>query len=182
MEGRSGSRRLVVDTGYAVAGGGLGLLVCAAGGFLVGRIEGIEALQLLESVSGSVRFLASGAMTACSTILALILTFLSIARGTVEERVDAVHYRRVKQIAGMCIGALIASLVLLMLLGFPVGETDGPSDHAGTYKAVYYAVVGVFAVVAGLFVTIVLSLYNAIRNLVTLVAPEEGSGAGPSAR
>ena len=166
-EGESSGPVLAVDAKYAIIGGAVTALVTFGGAFLVGTMTSFKALELTESVAPSIRFLSSSIMTACATVLALILTLLSISSNTLDDvDLQDTHYMRMKQIGLMCISALILSLILLMMVSVPFKEADDIPTNLYTY--VYYAVVGFAALIAGLFVTMVLSLYDALKDIIEI--------------
>lgn len=80
----SGGRRPIV-VGVIVAV--LGLL----SRFLLGTIYGNEARSLTQAVIGPARSLAGGIITASSTVIALMLTILSL-RSQSESQLEAVFF------------------------------------------------------------------------------------------
>lgn len=163
----TGGTGLAVDATYTIVGGAIAALITIGGAFFVGTVTTFEALELTESIAPSIRFLGSSVMTACATILALMLTLLSISSDSLDD-VDLrdTHYKRLKQISLMCIIALVFSLLILMLVSVPLKEAD--DLPANLYTWVYYVLVGLTALLAGLFVTMILSLYDAIRDVITI--------------
>ena len=166
-EQETDSTSLAVNATYTIVGGVITALVTIGGAAIVGTVTSFKALELTESIAPSIRFLGSSVMTACATILALMLTLLSISSDSLEDAdLQNSHYRRLKQISLMCTGALILSLVLLMLVSVPLKEAD--DLPTGLYTWVYYILVGTSALLAGLFITMILSLYDAIRDVITI--------------
>ena len=164
----------IVDLRYAIIGGVIATAVSIIGSILVGRMSAYKALTLVESLSSAVRFLGSGIMTACATILALMLTMLSLSSNlNIEGEFRDSHYVRIRQIALMCIIALMFSIFLLMVLSIPIKEAE---EISGTwYEVIYYSIVITSSLTSGLFVTIILTLFNAIRGIVGIIHPGAGS-------
>lgn len=163
------------DVTQAAIAAVLAATVAFAGGYAVGSITGFEAVRLLGASLPTVRFLASGMMTATATILALMLTLLSLSYGT-DFRMRDVHYRRVKAIARVDTIGFVVSTVFLLLLIIPLEETDQVS--AAWYDKIYYGVLATSAGLGGLLIAIVLMLYHTVRDVIDTIAAE---GPGPLA-
>lgn len=147
---------------------GLSLLILWA----AGRVGGGEARMLLESSLPTIRFLCSTTGAAAATILALMLTLLSLSLGhdvTFRER----HFERIRRISKMSTICLVGSVFVLLLLVVPIESSERVSGRG--YAVVYYVVLGATSLLGGLIVAIMLMLYNAILGLVHLVHPEEDS-------
>lgn len=158
------------DVTQAVIGGVLAAAVAFGGGHAVGRISGFEAVRLLEASLPTARFLASGMMTAGATILALMLTLLSLSYAT-DFRMHPQHYERVKMIARVDTSGFILSTVFLLLLIIPLEETKNISP--AWYDTIYYAVLGAAAALGGLLITVVLMLYHTVRDVIETIAGDE---------
>lgn len=157
-----------VDVNVAVIGGAVAAVVGFGGLYALGSVGGVEARRLLESTLPTLRFLCSTVGTAAATILALMLTLLSLSHST-QSRLKRVHYLRIKQISWMASLALIASVGVLMLLVIPLGEADRfPTDW---FNIVYYILLGLSALLGGLTVALVMMLLNAVQALIAVVAP-----------
>ena len=117
----------------------------------------------------SKRYVGSGVITASATILALMLTMLSLSRHATSS-LESEFFKRVEQIGLLSTIGLIASVLLLLLLSMPVEESQQlPSSW---YTFVYYFFVTLTAGVAGTLVTIVLMLYNALKTIITVLSPD----------
>lgn len=160
-----------VDAKWAIAGGLFTALFAVGIMSLVGRIGDYEARRLLEASIPTIRFLSSSIMTASATVLALMLTLLAMSAET-EAELTGVHYQRIQQASVMAVVALIASIAVLMILTFPLEESDELQEF---YNIVYYTLLGASAVLGGMMVAVVLMLLNAIRELVRLFHPQGSS-------
>ncbi len=72
----------------------------------------------------------------------------------------------------MAVVALITSVAVLMILTFPLEQSQ---QLNGFYNVVYYALVACSAILGGMMVTVVLMLLNAIRELVGVFRPSGNS-------
>ena len=98
-----------------------------------------------------------------------------------RESAGGPFYKRIERIALVSIIGLIAAIVLLLILSAPIQEASERAERAGTLQVTltYYLLVGLAALVAGLFVGVIVMLYNAIQTVITAVAPaaaEDGLG------
>jgi hypothetical protein len=162
-----GAKRALI--GGLIAGG-----VVLGGQFLVGRIySGTEARRLMEAVVPSSRAVGTGVVGASATILALMLTMLSMSQ-SVTSRLGAIFYERVERIGLLSTIAMVSGVILLLMLNIPLQESKQlPSSW---YTIVYYALIAVTAGVSGMLVAIVLMLYNAMQSLIKVL---DLSGTAP---
>lgn len=163
---------LIADTKQAAVGGGVAAVMSLIGMILVNVSSGGEARLLLEGMLPSIRFLCSAVMTATATVLALMLTLLSVST-TQNEQLKSVHYNRVRQIAQVDSGTFAAALILLLLISIPLAESS--EVPANWYTIVYYITVVYAASLGGALITVVLMLYNAITGLIGVLNPTEKS-------
>lgn len=159
----------VVDSLWALIGGGVATALILAAITVVGSVSGYSALQLLEGTLPSIRFLCSTVATGGVTILALMVTTLGLSQ-SVETELDLVHYRRIQQIAYMSAVSVASAIFLLVFLSIPVGES---SEEIVTAYAdwMYYGILALTSVLGGVMVTLVLMLLTAVRGLLHVVAP-----------
>lgn len=153
----------------ALYGGLLAGAIALGGQWLVGQVyNGYEARQLLEAVASSSLYLGSSIVTASATIIALMLTMLSMTNQT-DSDFGAVFYKRIQQIARLSTIALSAGILLLLFLSIPLQESDQvPADW---FRSIYYVLITFVAGLSGLAVGIVLMLLSAINSLIDVVRP-----------
>ena len=164
-----GRERLFLGSRHALYGGMIAGSVALGGQWLIGNVySGYEARQLLESMSTSAHYLGSAVVTGSTTIIALMLTILSLT-SQADDKFDRDFYHRIRRIGTLSMIALIGSIVLLLLLSIPVKESD--STPAAWFTAMYYVLMSFLALLAGLLISIVLMLQNAIGSLITVVGP-----------
>ncbi|NNE95154.1 MAG: hypothetical protein HKN24_03920 [Acidimicrobiales bacterium] len=150
------------DLKWAAAGGIAAALIGFTGMAIVGTASSFEARRLLDAVLPTVRFAASSYVAGGATILALMLTLITFSI-TLDMEFRASHYNRIRQIAALTTAVIVGSVILLMFLSFPLGEAD---VDRGWYLGVYYAVLFGGAVTGGTFISIVLMLFYAVRELI----------------
>lgn len=170
-----GQRRLARAGGWffsnrwVVAGAGVMLLIVLASRLVIGSVySGFEARRLVEAMSESALYLSAALATASATIIALMLTILGLTRHATDG-FELAFFTRVKTIATMSTIALVGSVALLTVLSIPLEESE--SIAIGWYTTVYWVYSGVIAVLAGLFVAIVLLLLAAVYGIIRVLAP-----------
>lgn len=155
-----------------IAAGGIGALMWFSIMFALGSVGDVEARQLLQSSMPSLRFATSTVATTAATVLALMLTLLSLSN-TMSSDLKAGHYRRISQISWMCSISIIASVFIMILLAMPLAEAE--NFPTSWFDYVYYVVLGSTAILGGMFFTLVIMLLNAVRGLINVVSPRSDS-------
>lgn len=156
---------------WALAGGGLVALFGFALMAVAGGISSFQARSLLDAALPTIRFLASTLVAASTTILALMLALIGITASH-ETRFKPAFFRRIRQIANLCILLLAGSALLLLFLTVPIDEADGIQRR---YEIVYYLVLVGAAVSTGLLVTVMLMLRYALQGVLDALTPGETS-------
>ena len=149
------------DLRYAAAGGTLATVVAFVAMSIVGLASSGEAKALVQAILPTVRFAASAYVAAGSTILALMLTMITFSISH-DGRFRSSHFRRIRQIAVMTTTVIVASTLILMFLSFPLLEGD---TERSWYLPVYYVLLFVAAVTGGMFISAILMLFYASREL-----------------
>jgi hypothetical protein len=140
---------------------------------LIGTVySGSQARQLVLAMSGPAGALA----TAILSGLAAMLTMLSLSR-KLDQDLSASFYVRIQRIALLAILDMVATITLMLLLSAPIQEASREAEQAGELQVrlTYYLLIGLTAVVAGLFVAVIVMLYNAIQAIIQAVAPGSAS-------
>lgn len=158
---------LFIGAKRALVGGLLAGGVAIVGQYLVGQVyTGAEARQLLEAMVPSARSLGTSVVTASSTILALMLTMISLSRHATSG-LEKTFFKRIQRIGLLSTVGLISAMLLLLFLSIPIQESQ--QIPASWYSIVYYTLITITAGVTGLLVAIVLMLYNAMQSLVKVL-------------
>ncbi len=154
-----------------VAAGGAATAVIGIGSVLiVGYISQLQALDLLRTMLPTTRFLCSAVMTGTASILALMVTLLSLSR-TSETDFKALHYRRIRRIAFVDSLAFVGALLLLLFIMIPMEESEViPLEW---YRFVYYGVLAAAAILGGMVVSVVMMLYTETKQLIGALALDE---------
>ncbi len=173
MAGEHQQRTLFVGARAAAVSGVVVGFVVVGSQFLVGAIySGAQARQLIAAMASPVSSLATAIISGLATILALMLTLLSLSH-KLEQGLSAAFYTRIERIALVAIIDMVAAIVLLLILSSPIQEASERAEQSGTLPVTltYYLLVGLAALVAGLFVGVIVMLYNAVQTVIAAVAP-----------
>jgi ABC-type multidrug transport system permease subunit len=164
---------------HALYGGVVAGAVALGGQWILGSVySGYEARQFLESMSSSALYFGSAVVTGTTTILALMLTLLSLTSQS-ESDFDRLFYSRIKRIGQLATAGLMGGILLLLFLSIPV--KDAQNTPASWFTIMYYLLMTFLAILAGLLISIVLMLQNAIGSLIKIISPnarQEDRGSG----
>ncbi len=150
----------------AIIGGVVSTLIMATGAIILGEISGYQAKALLASSISGMNMLCNTVILGSSTILALMLTLLSLSRGA-ESNLTKTHYRNVLMIAKSDTILIIVAVITFLLLNLPITEAD---ELPGTwFTTIYYVSLGMASIVGGGFIAIVTMLYGTIANIILIV-------------
>ncbi len=154
---------------WPLIGGGLAVLVTLGVKFLIGGVYSqAKAIQLIEALRDSTLYFGAAVATSSATILALMLTLLGLGRRA-ETDLDIGVYQSVNRIALISTISLCGAVLLLMVLSMPIGEFEKIEDS--WFIVMYYVLVVFVALLAGLVITAVLMLFNAIRYVIAAITP-----------
>lgn len=150
----------------------------------VGTVGSSKALRLIEAALPTTRFLASSAITAAVTTLALVMTVLGLSLSSDFEFSD-LHYSRMRGIAWLSVLTIVVSTLLLVMVTLPLEEVEGLSTW---YSIFYHGLAGMIGLLGGLVVAMGLLIGSTIRGLIGIGrgfrtellvegGPEDGSGS-----
>jgi hypothetical protein len=155
--------------------GGLVTAIFVTGGLLlVGRVYShLEAQRLIEAMTAPMQMLGFATTTATGTILALMLTMLSLLH---ETKLKFKHgfYEGITRISLLCTVNFIASVLLLALVGIPFGEAEGVPPL--WLNLLYYVLIFANGFIGGLLVAIALMLFDTIKSMVETFKVRDTSG------
>ncbi|MFL1895494.1 hypothetical protein ACJRPK_07310 [Aquimarina sp. 2-A2] len=158
--------KLNTYTTRALVGGVFATFVTGFGSFLLGNLSGYEAKSLIESSLPGINTLFNTVILASATILALMLTLLSVSVGS-NSKLKNAHYSYVLQIAKLDTAVFISSMISFLLLNLPITESDNvPSNW---FNIIYYISLGVASIHCGAIISVVLMLYNTISNIINII-------------
>jgi hypothetical protein len=163
MEGRF---NIKVDLRMALLGGALATLVALVGSLSVGHISGVKGHVLLQAMMPSFRFLCFAAISGSTTTLALMLTLLGLSRNS-GTTLKATHYQRIKQIAFVDLIVFLMGDLFLLLFTIPIQETG--TVPLEWFSTIYYITITMASVLGGLLFTVMLMLFNALRDIIDVM-------------
>lgn len=137
------------------------------GTYTVGSIGDAKGYQLLQAIKPTTRTLCFTAIGASATILALMMTALSIGKGW-SRNFRPEHYDRIRQIALLSTLSIAASVFLLLFLNIPIQQAE---SFERWYSAIYYGVTICSSLIGGMLIATIVLLYNAIVVLIVAVDP-----------
>ncbi|HEX6982728.1 MAG TPA: hypothetical protein VF181_08195 [Balneolaceae bacterium] len=165
-----GSRQVKADAKRALIGGGLTALATFAGAWMVGEVSGGEAHLLLQVALSTTRSFCGTVTLATGNILALMLTLLGLSTSSGID-LKWTHYQRIKQIAWADTITLVGAILIYLLLNFPLEESDPKTDPADWLTSFYYATLVLASILGGAVITVILMLYNAIKDMIMAMSP-----------
>ena len=150
----------------ALVGGIVSTLVMASGTFVLGHISGYEAKELLKSSISGINMLCNTVVLAASTILALMLTLLSLSRSA-KSSLTKQHYRQVLTMAKADTILIIVAVITFLMLNIPITETEDVPES--WFKIIYYVTLGMASILGGGLIAVVTMLYGTIANVILIV-------------
>lgn len=149
-----------------IIGGVITAICTGLGIYLVGNLSGYQAMDLIGASLPRISSLFNTIILASSTILALLLTLLSLSSAT-DSKLKKSHYSQVLTIARYGSVLFIVTLILFQLLNIPIVETEGiPTSW---YTNIYWISLFASALVSGFMVVVILMLYNTISDIIYIV-------------
>lgn len=162
-----GSVKIILrDSKKSVLGGFSITVVGLGAAVLIGETGGYEAQQLLDRSLPQLNSLCNTIILASATILALLLTLLSLSSGT-SFRLKGAFYFRIQQIAFFNAFLFVVTMLLFLALNFPVAKSEALPPI--WFEALYYVTLAASALVGGMIVTVVLLLYQTVSDLIQIV-------------
>ncbi|MFC0605335.1 hypothetical protein [Winogradskyella pulchriflava] len=150
----------------AVFGGVISAVVIGLGAYGLGNISGYEAKSLITSSLPGINALCNTIVLASATILALLLTLLSISSSTKSQLKDE-HYKHVLLIAKIDTIVFVTAMIVFQLMNIPVTEADNVPNS--WYSIIYYISLALSAILSGGLISVVLMLYNTVVSIIKIV-------------
>ncbi|TXD81567.1 hypothetical protein ESY86_06945 [Subsaximicrobium wynnwilliamsii] len=150
----------------AIYGGIAATCFTGLGVFLVGNVSGYEAKNLLEVSLSGLNMLCNTIVLASATILALLLTLLSVSIGSTNS-LKKRHYFQVLHIAKFDVILFISALILFQFFNIPIMESN--EVPTSWYVSIYWITLGASSLISGMMITVILLLYNAVTNIIAIV-------------
>lgn len=145
------------------------ILLGVAGRWASGSIYStVEALDLIEAVRSSALYLGSAMATSSATTLALMLTFVGLVQ-RFDHEFSRQTYMRIRLIARLSAVSLVGSVLLLLILTFPVGDFEQLPRI--WYPWLYNAIYSIVILVSALLVATVTLLFVTLADLISEITP-----------
>ena len=154
----------------AIVGGAVSTTIMAIGTLVLGEISGYRAKELLTTSLSGINMLCNTVILGSSTILALMLTLLSLSRAA-KSKLSKAHYYHVLIIAKVDTILIIAAIITFLMLNLPITETENvPSSW---FNVIYYISLGMASILGGGFIAVITMLYGTIANIIHIVGFHE---------
>lgn len=127
-----------------------------------------EAIKLVESLQQSSLYLGGSIAGVSATVLALMLTLLSMTN-KVDSNFEKSVYRGIEAVGLISTITFVGAIFLLLFLSLPVGEFD--NIPSGWFTGIYYILCTLNGCLSGLMVVGVLILFDTIRTLIKQLSP-----------
>ncbi len=150
----------------AIVGGVVSTIVMGTGTFILGQLSGYKAKELLVDSMSGINMLCNTVILGSVTILALMLTLLSVSR-TSNSSLTERHYKDVLMIAKSDTILIVVAVITFLLLNLPISESQ--EVHANWYKTIYYSSLGMASILGGGLIAVVMMLYGTIANVILIV-------------
>lgn len=150
----------------ALYGGICAAFITGIGAFILGNLSGYEAKVLIKSSLPGINTLCNTIVLASATILALLLTLLSVSSGSKSKLKDD-HYTQVLRIARIDTAVFIVALICFQLFNLPITEADDVPNN--WYATIYYFSLGMSSILSGALISVAIMLYNAVVNIIKIV-------------
>ncbi|WP_373075010.1 hypothetical protein [Zeaxanthinibacter enoshimensis] len=154
------------STKRAITGAVIAMAILGAGNFMLGELSGYEAKTLIRHSVSGINTLCNTIVLASATILALLLTVLSLSSGT-KNRLKREHYEHIMQIAKFDTWVLIGALSTFLLFNLPITESENVPTN--WFTIVYYASLGMTSIMSAALIVVVIMLYNTVVSMIKIV-------------
>jgi len=158
--------KFIKNNKHAFCGGLTATLFTGTGVFLLGNVTGYEAKILLESSLSGLNILCNTIVLACATILALLLTVLSVSNSS-NNKIKERHYKQVLNIAKFDVILFVLALILFQFFNIPILESE--SVPTSWYDFIYWSTLAFTSILSGMMITVILMLYNSVTNLISII-------------
>ncbi|MFV8225821.1 hypothetical protein [Christiangramia aquimixticola] len=150
----------------ALVGGVVSTIVMGTGTFILGKVSGYEALELLKKSMAGINMLCNTVILGSTTILALMLTLLGISRSSDSQLTDR-HYKDVLTIAKSDTILIVVAVITFLMLNLPISESKEVTTV--WYQTIYYVSLGMASLLGGGFIAVVMMLYGTVTNVILIV-------------
>ncbi len=153
-------------TKRAMLGGVISLVAIFTGATLLGELSGYEAKELIRNSIAGLNTLCNTIALASATILALLLTLISLSAGS-GSKLKSEYYKNVLQIAKLDTAVFIAAVTTFLIFNLPITESE--SVPANWFSWIYYSSLAISSILSAALIVVVLMLYNTVVNIIKIV-------------
>jgi MFS family permease len=153
-------------TKRALMAGIISMMFLLLGTILLGKLSGYEAKELIKNSLSGMNTLCNTVALASATILALLLTLLSLSANS-KSKLRKDHYKHVLQIAKLDTVVFVAAVVSFLLFNLPITESDQVPDN--WFNLVYYSSLAISSMLSAALIVVVIMLYNTVADLIKIV-------------
>lgn len=153
-------------TKRAMLGGFISLVAIFTGAYLLGELSGYEAKELIKNSIAGLNTLCNTIALASATILALLLTLISLSAGS-GSKLKNEYYKNVLQIAKLDTAVFIASVTTFLIFNLPITESENVPPN--WFSWIYYSSLAISSVLSAALIVVVLMLYNTVVNIIKIV-------------
>ena len=154
------------STKRAIVGGIISMFILLMGTILLGELSGYEAKILIKNSLGGMNTLCNTIALASATILALLLTLLSLSASS-HSKLKEGHYHNVLQIAKVDTAVFVASMLSFLLLNLPITESENVPGN--WFNILYYLSLAISSVLSAALIVVVLMLYNTVVDIIKII-------------
>ena len=144
----------------------ISMMFLLLGTILLGKLSGYEAKELIKNSLSGLNTLCNTVALASATILALLLTLLSLSANS-KSKLHKDHYKYVLQIAKLDTFVFVAAVVSFLLFNLPITESDQVPNN--WFNLVYYSSLAISSVLSAALIVVVIMLYNTVADLIKIV-------------
>lgn len=148
----------------------IAIIVTVAVVIVTGNIYSIhQAKSLLESVQKASLYYCSAIITASATIIALMLTLLSLTHNKLKEPQKEI-FIRLNTITHLAVIAFVGSVILMLIISFPTQDFKNMEDNWFHYG--YYLITIWNGMLAAQMIATILILKDITQNIIGYLSPD----------
>lgn len=149
----------------ALFSGLIAAIITGAAAYLLGNVSGYEAKILIESSLPGINMLCNTVVLASATILALLLTLLSISNSS-DSNLNKKLYQQVATAAKLDVVLFVTAILCFQLFNIPITEADNVPKN--WYSSIYWSILFSSSLLSGGLVSVIIMLYNTVINMIKI--------------
>ena len=149
----------------ALYSGFIAAVIIGAAVYLLGNISGYEAKILIKSSLPGINMLCNTVVLASATILALLLTLLSISNSS-NSKLNKKLYQQIAITAKLDVVLFVMAILSFQIFNIPIIEADNVPNN--WYSAIYWGILSASSLLSGGIVSVIIMLYNTVINMIKI--------------